>query len=216
VLGPLCGAFITDHLGWRWNFWIMSMAAGVSTIGGFILIRETYPVVLLERKAERLRKETGNMKLKSKLDTGLGAKDLFWFSIVRPSKMLIFSPVVLFLSLFTAITYAYLYLFFTTISHVFYTQYHFRKDLVGLAFLGIGVGQFIGQFFYSWMSTRSYKKHEANGGFKPEYRLKGMMFGAIIIPISLFWYGWAVETKVHWMCPMVAMTTFSLGILYIW
>lgn len=104
---------------------------------------------ILEVKARRLRKETGNPHLRSKLDTGLTAKDLFFYSIVRPSKLLLFSPIVFFISLYIAITYAYLYLFFTTVTAIFDQEYHFRRDLIGLAFLGLGAGQFIGQFVYA-------------------------------------------------------------------
>jgi hypothetical protein len=177
---------------------------------------ETYGPVLLERKAKRLRKETGNMNLKSKLDIGLTAKDLFWFSIARPTKLLLFSPVVLFLSIYVAITYAYLYMFFTTITEVFETQYHFRADLSGLAFLGIGCGQFFGQFVYSYIAGRTYKKYEALNAVKPEQRLHSMMIGAVIIPISLFWYGWAVQANSQWMNPIVATGFFSMGLLFIW
>jgi hypothetical protein len=68
-------------------------------------MRESYAPAILERKAKRLRKSTGNPNLKSKLDSGLTAKDLFIFSIVRPSKMILFSPTVFFLSLYVAVTY---------------------------------------------------------------------------------------------------------------
>src|SRR5947209_7219856 len=120
-------------------------------------MRETYAPTILERRTKKLRKQTGNTLLKSKLDIGLNAKDLFWFSIARPTKMLLFSPIVFFLSVYIAITYAYLYIFFTTITEVFETIYHFQHDLVGLAFIGIGVGQFLGQFLYSHLAGKSYK-----------------------------------------------------------
>ncbi|KAF2665260.1 putative MFS multidrug transporter [Microthyrium microscopicum] len=216
VLGPICGGFISQNIGWRWNFWILSIAAGVGTLLGFLLMKETYAPTLLDRKTKRLRKETGNMNLRSKLDMGLTPRDLFWFSIVRPTKLLLFSPIVLFLSIYVAITYAYLYLFFTTISDVFANQYHFKKELVGLSFLGLGVGQFAGQFVYSYFATKSYNSHVKKGGFKPEHRLETMIFGAIIIPIALFWYGWAVQAKTQWMNPEVATFFFSLGMLFIW
>lgn len=216
VLGPICGGFISPNIGWRWNFWILSIAGGVSTVAGYFLLKETYAPVLLERKAKHLRKETGNPNLRSKLDSGLTAKDLFWFSIVRPTKLLLFSPIVLFLSIYVAITYAYLYLFFTTISDVFLTQYHFKTELLGLSFLGLGCGQFFGQFAYSWAATRSYERHVKNGGFKPEHRLEFMMVGAIVIPIALFWYGWAIQAKTQWMNAEVATCLFSVGMLCIW
>jgi multidrug resistance protein len=216
VLGPICGGFISEKIGWRWNFWVISIAGGVTTALGVFLLTETYAPVLLERKAKRLRKETGNLALKSKLDIGLKAKDLFWFSIARPTKMLLFSPLVSFLSIYVAITYAYLYLFFTTITEVFEKQYHFRSDLAGLSFLGLGIGQFLGQFLYSYLASRSYQKHFKIGDVKPEQRLHMMLIGAVLIPIALFWYGWAVQAKSQWMNPLVATGFFSLGLLFIW
>jgi hypothetical protein len=179
-------------------------------------MRETYAPVLLERKTKRLRKETGNPKLKSKLDIGLTAKDLFWFSIARPTKMLLLSPIVGFISVYVAITYAYLYIFFTTITEVFETQYHFRPDLAGLAFLGLGFGQFFGQFIYSNLAGRSFRKHLARGDTKPEQRLHLMIIGAVVIPIGLFWYGWAIQAKSHWINPIIATGVFCLGLLFIW
>jgi hypothetical protein len=192
------------------------MAAGLTTVLSFIFMKETYAPYILDRKARRLRKETGNPNIKSKLDAGLTPKDFFWFSIVRPTKMLLFSPIVSSLSIYVAITYAYLYLFFTTISAVFRDRYHFRSDLVGLAFIGLGLGQFLGQFAYSFLATKSYMKHQNNGGFKPEHRLHYMIPGAVMVPGSLFWYGWAVQSGTHWMNAECATALFSISILFIW
>jgi hypothetical protein len=179
-------------------------------------MRETYAPTILERRTKKLRKETGNTALKSKLDVGLSARDLFWFSIARPTKMLLFSPIVLFLSIYVAVTYAYLYIFFTTITEVFETIYHFKHDLVGLSFIGIGIGQFVGQFLYSHLAGRSYKKHTRLGDERPEQRLHLMLIGAVVIPVGLFWYGWSVQAKAHWINPCIAAGVFSFGLLFIW
>ena len=71
------------------------------TISSLFSLRESYAYVLLDRKAKRLRKETGNLNLRSVLDTGRSPKELFLFSIVRPTKMLFLSPIVFLLSLYT-------------------------------------------------------------------------------------------------------------------
>jgi len=63
-------------------------------------MRETFPPTLLQKKTNRLRKETGNPNLRSALDTGKAPADLFWFSIVRPCKMLFLSPIVFLLSFY--------------------------------------------------------------------------------------------------------------------
>jgi len=106
--------------------------------------------------------------------------------------------------------------FFTTITEVFEQKYGFRADLSGLAFIGIGVGQFGGQFVYSHLASRSYKKFEAMNAVKPEQRLHTMNIGAVLIPVSLFWYGWSIQAGVQWMCPIIATAFFSMGLLFIW
>jgi multidrug resistance protein len=215
VIGPVAGGFICMHLGWRWNFYIIAIAAGVVITFGIFTMKETYAPALLEKKARRLRKETGNPNLRSKLDKGMTTKQLFLYSIVRPSKMLIFSPVCLSQSLYVAIVYSYLYLMFTTVTEIFEKQYHFRTDLVGLAYIGMGLGSFIGQFGYTYFENRNYRYHQQKGDLKPEHRLLAMVPGSIILPIALFWYAWSVEEKVHWMCPIIAMAFFGLGLLLI-
>lgn len=64
-----------------------------------LFIRESYAYVILQRKTNRLRKETGNPNLRSALDTGRTPQQLFKFSIVRPLKMLFLSPIVFLMSL---------------------------------------------------------------------------------------------------------------------
>jgi MFS family permease len=214
-IGPIIGGFISHFLGWRWNFWILAIAAGTALIAGLFLMKETYAPTILKRKTARLQKETGNMALRSELDSGLTPRQLFLYSIVRPTKMLAFSPIVFSLSLYVAIVYSYLYLMFTTVTVIFETQYGFATDLVGLAFLGIGIGSFGGQFIYTYVANRSYAAHMAKGDFRPEHRLETMIPGAFMVPISLFWYGWSVQANVHWMCPIVGMSLFGFGLLLI-
>lgn len=145
-------------------------------------MRETYPPTLLARKTKRLRKETGNQNLRSKLDSKLSATALFKLSIIRPARMLLFSPIVLAMSIHMAIVYGYLYLLFTTITEVFETEYHFSQGAVGLTYLGIGLGMFVGLIAFGAASDRIVKKKSVNGEMKPEYRLPPMIPGAFCIP----------------------------------
>jgi hypothetical protein len=101
-----------------------------------ILMSETSGTIILERKVKRLRAETGNDKLVSKLDIGLSPTELFKRSIIRPTKMLFCSTICFAISLYVAVTYAYLYILFTTFTVVFRDQYGWRGGVVGLSFLG--------------------------------------------------------------------------------
>lgn len=199
-------------IGWRWTFWFTSIMTGVSCIASVFILKETYAPTLLAKKAARLRKETGNPNYKSKFDKGLTAGYLFKQALIRPSKMLIFSPIVFLLALDMSIIYSYLYFLFTTFTFVFEGQYGFSSGEAGLAYLGLGVGFVIGQFGVgSFSDAYIKKKSAAGGGMKPEYRLPPLMVGAFLIPIGLFWYGWSVEEKTHWIVPIIGTAFIGVG-----
>jgi len=215
VVGPIVGSYLSNAAGWRWCFWLVTILAGVVTIGMMVFLRETYAPVILARKTKRLQKETGNENLRSKMDTGLSPKELLKRSLIRPIKMLLFSPIVFLLSLYMAVVYGYLYLLFTTMTGVFEKTYHFSPSNVGLAYLGIGIGMFGGLFITGATSDLIVKKLAAkNGGvMKPEFRLPPMIPAGFAIPIGLFVYGWTARYAVHYIVPIIGTAFVGLGLI---
>jgi multidrug resistance protein len=215
VIGPVAGGYLSEAAGWRWVFWVILIAGGVATVAAGVLMRETYEPVLLERKTARLRKETGNPDLKSKLDPGISKKDYFILSIVRPTKMLIFSPTILIFSIYMAIVYGYLYLLFTTLTLVFESIYHFSQGSIGLTYLGIGIGSLMGLAIFGSISDKLSKRLTAKHGgqMKPEYRLPPLIPASIFIPVGLFWYGWSAEKHLHWIMPIIGTSFVGLGMI---
>jgi len=176
-------------------------------------MRETSAIIILQRKVNRLKVMTGNTKLRSKLDSGRTPRELFRYSIVRPTKMLFRSTICFAISLYVAITYAFLYIMFTTFTSIFANQYGWTGGIVGLSFLGLGIGSFIGQVTYMHYGNKVVHKHMARGDFCPEHRLYMMCIGGVFIPISLFIYAWSVQYKVHYMVPIIATGIFGFGLL---
>ncbi|KAL8957667.1 MAG: hypothetical protein Q9183_005996 [Haloplaca sp. 2 TL-2023] len=128
--------------------------------------------------------------------------------------MLLFSPIVLALSTFMAVVYGYLYLLFTTMTEVFESQYGFSSGAVGLTYLGIGIGSFMGLFIFGIGSDRIVKYlSRKTGEMKPEYRLPPMIPGAFFVPIGLFLYGWTAEKSTHWIIPIIGTGFVGLGLL---
>ncbi|KAK5988699.1 Efflux pump radE [Cladobotryum mycophilum] len=213
VVGPIAGGYLTQAKGWRWAFWVVAMTSGVVTVLTFIFLRESYPVTLLERKAKRLRKETGNPNLRSKLDTGRSPKDIFSLAIVRPSKMLLCSPVVFSVSLYMAIVYGYLYLLFTALPGLYTEHYHFSTGSVGLTYIGLGAGSLIGILTSGGTSDRlvQYLRARNGGEAKPEYRLPIMFIASLMVPTALFWFGWTAQTHQHWILPIIGMSFMGAG-----
>ncbi|KAF1982316.1 membrane transporter [Aulographum hederae CBS 113979] len=216
VAGPVAGGYLVQAAGWRWVYWLITIAAGVFAIAGFLLMRETYAPVLLSRKAARLRKETGNENLRSKLDNGLTPKELMKRAITRPLRMLVGSPIVLLLSTYMAVIYAILYLLFTTFTFVFEEYYGFDSGTVGLTYIGTGAGMIIGLGVIGAASNRIIQQAMARGELlKPEMRipLKLTLLGAIPIPVGLFIYGWTAQNHVHWAVPLLGTLFVGFGLI---
>ncbi|EUC26884.1 hypothetical protein COCCADRAFT_51095, partial [Bipolaris zeicola 26-R-13] len=213
VVGPVVGGFMAQNIGWRWSFWFTAIMTGVGVIASHFILRETYAPTLLGKKAARLRKETGDSNYKSKFDEGLSPAQHFKTAIIRPTKMLFCSPIVAILALNMSIIYSYLYFLFTTFTFVFQEQYHFDAGEVGLAYLGLGVGFFLGQFSVGSAADKYYKRKSAEGPTKPEHRLPPLIVGGFLIPAGLLWYGWTAEYEVHWIVPIIGTSFISFGIM---
>ncbi|RSL79411.1 hypothetical protein CEP51_007371 [Fusarium floridanum] len=211
IIGPVIGGFLTDAKGWRWDFWVIAMVSGAIMLGMFVTMKESYAPVILERKTIRLRKETGNDRLRSKLDTGLTKNELLKRCIVRPAKLLIFSPICTIFAVYLAIIYGYLYLLFTSVPYVFEDAYEFSTKTVGLVYLGLGIGSFVGMGWFAFDSNKEVKKQLAVDNFKPEARLKLLPAAAIIFPIGFFIYGWTADFKTHWMAPIIGLAIIGIG-----
>ncbi|ROV94317.1 hypothetical protein VMCG_08614 [Cytospora schulzeri] len=213
IIGPVAGGFLAAAKGWRWVFWLLVIVAGAVGVAMLAFLRETYAPVILQRKVDALRKETGNELLRSKLDAGLSPRDYFNRGIVRPLKMLVRSPIVALFALYISVVYGYLYLMFTSVTEVFQEYYHFSTSISGLVFLGLGVGSMSGLVLYSTTSDRHIKKMAAREGqgMKPEYRMQLLPFGAFVMPAGFFLYGWTAQYRVHWIVPIIGTGIIGMG-----
>jgi MFS family permease len=218
VIGPICGGFIAQRAGWRWVFWVLLAAASVITVGIELLNSETNPQVLINRKVIRLGKELGRSDLRSVYAPAgpvHSPRQILLHGMVRPLKMLFFSPIMFLLSLYMAVVYGLLYLLFTTITSVFITTYKWQPELCGLAYIGLGLGFMTGLVVVSKISDPTVvRMTRANGGvFEPEMRLPACIFFAFFVPISFFWYGWAADKAVHWIVPIIGLIPFGFGMI---
>ena len=88
--------------------------------------------------------------------------------------------------------------------------------IVGLNYLGMGVGSILG-FGASLTANKVYDRlSEANGGKGlPEYRLPTLFITSWFLPIGLFWYGWSAQAQIHWIMPVLGTMFFGLGVVSI-
>ncbi|KAL9603171.1 MAG: hypothetical protein Q9219_001374 [cf. Caloplaca sp. 3 TL-2023] len=217
VIGPVAGGYFVAARGWRWVFRVLTILGGFFSIISLLFLRGTYTTVLLERKTARLIRETGNTDLRSKRDAGLTVKQLFMRAIIRPTKILIMSPIVSATSIYVGVVYGYQYLMFGTFTEVFQEQYGISTKNVGLTFLGFGVGLLLGLFVIGIVSDRILKAKSKptpkspSRTMKPEYRLPPLAVGTLFIPAGLFMYGWSAQCKTHWIVPIIGTTLVGIG-----
>ncbi|RDW74842.1 hypothetical protein BP6252_05984 [Coleophoma cylindrospora] len=217
VLGPICGGFIAERLGWRWVFWVLLILAALLLITLEIFSKETNHRVIMRWKVDKLRKELCNDNLRSCYDDPGAAlrtpSQTLATSLTRPLKMLFFSPILFILATYMAFIYGLQYLLSTTIPLVFQTTYHWKPELTGLAYIGLGLGFFGGIMAVARINDATVVRlTKANNGVsEPEMRLPACVLFACFIPVSFFWYGWSTFYKTHWLVPIIGLIPFGLG-----
>jgi len=183
--------------------------AGTFLILAAFLLRETNEMVLLDRKAARLRMATGRPYV-ARTSEALRPSKRLARAIVRPLKLLVFSPILLFMSLYSGLAFGLLFLLFATFSLVFQEYYGFGLGTAGLAYLGLGVGMICGLILFGVLSDKLLNQPTGGTVARPELRLPLMIWFVPSIPIGFFWYGWSAQNHTHWMIPI--MGTFFVGI----
>lgn len=170
--------------------------------------RETYgPVIQARKRAYHAQKEG--------ITSPRNFMDELKIAWSRPFKLLLKSPVLPLLGLFTAVTNSYAQICFATLGTTFQDIYGFSPGQSGLAYVGLTVGFLFSQATMGRFSDRHIKKMEArHGDMKAEHRLPPIFIGTLVLPVGLFWYGWTLQNHTHWIVPIVGSAFIAIGILY--
>lgn len=151
AIGPaVCGA-IAESLGWRMVLWISATVAIICEILFYFLLRETYKVSILQRRAARLRKETNDGSFKYTWDGESGATRISWLAlrtaITRPVVVMLSSTVLQIISLYGGIVFSLYYVLATTLPAILGNIYGFSPTLVGSSFLSFSTNICIPTFY---------------------------------------------------------------------
>jgi multidrug resistance protein len=216
ALGPVAGGFITENTTWRWVFYATTIADGLIQISGLFFLQETYPPVLLQRKRNKLFKETGNYDLYTEWDDpNRTITQALKTSLSRPFRLLGTQIIIQLLAIYLAFLYGMIYLVLSTFPTLWSEVYHESIGIGGLNYISLSVGLFIGTQICAPLQDRIYRalKKRNNGVRKPEFRVPLMVPGALLVPVGLFWYGWTVQARTHWILPNIGVAILSAGIV---
>ncbi|KAL8286804.1 hypothetical protein RQP46_004332 [Phenoliferia psychrophenolica] len=235
--GPVIGGFAAQKNGWKWPFYELLWISGFALLVLFFFLPETLGSTVLVRRAERLRKLTGNKELKTQteLDEAVGSTltSMAWHNFVMAFRLSA-EPAIAFGNIYIALVYAVFYLWsggfpcapqqtvltplvlrFEAFPVVFQSMYGFNLGLTGLPFLGFvvsGAITFTGYALYNKLHMEP--RYEKNPDLPPEARLELAVFASFFIPISLFMFGWGAG-RTHWIVPIIGAALYLPGIFLI-
>ncbi|KAF8433453.1 major facilitator superfamily domain-containing protein [Terfezia claveryi] len=223
VLGPVIGGVIYQSLGWKWINWVVFILLGVCFLIA-LATPETYAPTLLKHKAERLRKEMGDERYRSRFCPNkdyppikTGSK-MFWkligTNVKRPIVMGVTEPVLIFWEIYVAIIYAILYLSFVGYPIIFSELRGWSPAFTGFAFGGMGLGA-CSAIAFDPLNRRVYNMHKVDpdtGKRPPEARIACLCVTAILSPVSMLWFAWTCyPTRIHWVWPILAGVPYGLS-----
>lgn len=110
MYGPIQGGFTAP---WTWPIWELMWLSAFCLVFLFFFFPETSANNILVRRAKRLRKLTGDDRIKCEpelMSEQMTGKDIVMIALVRPFTLNFTEPMVFFLNLYIALIYGLLYI----------------------------------------------------------------------------------------------------------
>jgi DHA1 family multidrug resistance protein-like MFS transporter len=219
ALGPLLSGFAVTAEGWRWSLWEIFWMACPILLLMFVLLPETSTPNILLRRANRLRKLTGDKRLlaQSEIDQKhLNPTAIMIDALIKPLEITIKDPAIAFVNLYTALVYGIYYSFFEVFPLVYPVYYGFSIGMIGVVFLCILIACLIGVAVYTsylyWIAIPYTVK---NGMGAQEYRLIPAIFAAFGPPIGLFIFAWTAREDITWVAPTIGITVYGATVFVV-
>ena len=226
ALGPIISGFSVPATNWHWSLWEIVWLAAPVYISLLFFLPETSASNILLRRAQRLRKMTGNPNLKSQSEIDqeqMSVNEVVIGNLWRPVQINALDPAVLFTSLYTALMYSIFYSFFEVFPLVYATGnpgtathgYGMNAGEIGLIFLSISVGVSIAIVMYLYYLRYVFEPEILTKGLgQPERRLIPALPASLLLPVGLFIFAWTGNSspKIHWIVPTIGVVIFTVGI----
>ncbi|CAG8930861.1 unnamed protein product [Penicillium salamii] len=219
ALGPVISGFSVPAETWRWSMWEILWLAGPVLVVMILFLPETSSDNILLRRAQRLRKLTGDSQLQSEseiLQSELTARDVAFEALVRPMQMMILDPAIGYTAAYAALCYAIYYSFFEVFPMVYIELYGFNVGEMGLTFLSITVGTVVAiMMYYVYLHFVVGPAIRSGAPDIPEYRLIPALFSSFLLPAGLFIFAWTGNGHTHWIVSVIGIFLFTVGMFLV-
>ncbi|KAK5997692.1 putative efflux pump mfs2 [Cladobotryum mycophilum] len=213
AVGPIIGGFIVGRTTWRWMFWATSIFQAVMIFVSFFSFPESYGPLILRRRADRLRKGTGDFRYRTEGERRDGRRSttsILARTLTRPLRLLAFHPIILVSAILTGFTYGIMYITLSTFSDLWMTKYHQSVEISGLHYIACSLGELAASQIGGPLMDYLYKRQQSENP-SPESRLP-LTFPSIIAAwLGLIVYGWTAQYEVHWLAVDVGVFISMFG-----
>ncbi|KAL3419525.1 MFS multidrug transporter [Phlyctema vagabunda] len=212
LFSPIGGAAIVQSpLGWRWTHYITGTMMLVILFVDILVLDETYAKVILVKKAEKLRRETGNWALHAKHEEDINLHDLFHKFLFKPIQLLQ-TPICFFMVLYSSFVYGIVYLNFASYQIEYIEIRKWSPIEAALPFLAVFLGIILGAIMCFHNQSFYIKRLVANNEKPvPEARLPPMMLGGVFLACGLFIFAWTSGPRTHWIAGCVGGVLMGMG-----
>ncbi|KAF2026274.1 multidrug transporter [Setomelanomma holmii] len=213
ALGPLLSGFSVYAENWRWSQWeILWMSAPIFILF-FFFLPETQPTTILLHRSARLRKVTGNSRIRTQTEVDRKEKrfgEMVLDAVIKPIEICVKDPAILFVNLYTALTYGIYYSFFEVFPLVYPPIYGFNVGQTAIVFTCIIVGCFIAvAIHFSYLKWYLVPDILKRGLRAQEHRLVPAIFASVGPTVGLFLFGWTAREDIHWIVSIIGITIYS-------
>ncbi|OLN97361.1 Transporter mfs1-like protein 1 [Colletotrichum chlorophyti] len=219
ALGPLLSGYSVPAMGWRWSLWEILWAAAPIFVLMFLFLPETSTPNILLRRAERLRKLTGNPRFMSQSEIdqrNLKTSAIVIDALIKPLEITIKDPAILFVQIYTAIIYGIYYSFFEVFPLVYPVYYNMTVGQIGLVFLCILIACLIGVAMYvSYLAFYMIPRIKKLGFPVQENRLVPALPASFGPTIGLFIFAWTASPAIHWIAPTIGITVYGATVFVV-
>lgn len=220
VGAPLYAQYIAQYTtpGWRWIERVQIILSGLVFLMEAVLFKETRGSAILAARAKKLRKETGDDRFRAPGEVEKqGLAQLFRESSLRAVTLLVKEPVVFLYGAYIALAWGVVFLFLSVIPLTFGDLHGWTTGNIGLAYIPLIVGCFLGFFTGLWQDWMYARKTKQNGGVGvPEARLYGAMIFSPLFAVGMMIFAWTgAYGNVSYWGPLIAECAILLGIYHV-
>ncbi|KAF1835016.1 MFS general substrate transporter [Decorospora gaudefroyi] len=218
-VGPLVGGYLSEGTGsWRWLYWIQLILSGIVWVLITFTVPETYAPRLLAKRANKMRKETGDDKFVTEQDLDMRPfSQRLQLFLLRPFQLLFRELIVFLISVYMSVLYGLLYMFFVAYPIVYQQGKGWSAGSTGLMFIPLIVGVLLSAACAPMVNKHYLKLLEKHDGQAPaEARLIPMMCSCWFIPIGVFIFAWTSYPDVHWAGPAFGGGAVGFGFIFLY